>query len=106
MARRSSTTNLLSSRCRLGPTWTSSGRSVARLLRGGAVNDNMIPARGKVSGLYVNSSLAKTEAVESGFDEAIMLTEDGHVSEGTGENVFLPPSQWRPRNSRRERRHP
>ena len=53
------------------------------------VNDNMIPARGKVSGLYVNSSLAKTEAVESGFDEAIMLTEDGHVSEGTGENVFL-----------------
>lgn len=53
------------------------------------INDNMIPARGKVSGLYVNSSVAKTEAVESGFDEAIMLTEDGHVSEGTGENVFL-----------------
>jgi branched-chain amino acid aminotransferase len=53
------------------------------------INDNMIPARGKVAGLYVNSSVAKTEAVESGFDEAIMLTEDGHVSEGTGENVFL-----------------
>lgn len=53
------------------------------------ISDNMIPARAKVAGLYVNSSLAKTEAVEAGFDEAIMLTEDGHVSEGTGENVFL-----------------
>ena len=53
------------------------------------ISDNMIPARGKVTGLYVNSSLAKTEAVEHGFDEAIMLTEDGHVSEGTGENVFI-----------------
>ncbi len=53
------------------------------------VNDNMIPARGKVTGLYVNSSIAKTEAVEAGFDEAIMLTHDGHVSEGTGENLFI-----------------
>ncbi|MCY4112418.1 MAG: branched-chain amino acid transaminase [Chloroflexi bacterium] len=53
------------------------------------INDNMIPARGKVSGLYVNSAMAKTEAVETGFDEGIMLTEDGHVSEGTAENVFL-----------------
>lgn len=53
------------------------------------INDNMIPARGKVSGLYVNSAMAKTEAVEAGFDEGIMLTEDGHVSEGTAENVFL-----------------
>ncbi|MCY3957333.1 MAG: branched-chain amino acid transaminase [Chloroflexi bacterium] len=53
------------------------------------VNDNMIPARGKVTGIYVNSSLAKTEALESGFDEAIMLTHDGHVSEGSGENLFI-----------------
>ena len=53
------------------------------------VNDNMIPARGKVTGIYVNSSLAKTEALEAGFDEAIMLTHDGHVSEGSGENLFI-----------------
>ena len=53
------------------------------------VNDNMIPARGKITGTYVNSSMAKTEAVEAGFDEAIMLTHDGHVSEGTGENLFV-----------------
>ena len=53
------------------------------------IDDMSIPARAKVTGLYVNSVLAKTEAVESGFDESIMLTNDGHVSEGTGENVFL-----------------
>ncbi len=53
------------------------------------ISDNMIPARAKVAGLYVNSSLAKTEAVEQGFDEAIMLTHDGHVSEGSGENLFI-----------------
>ncbi len=53
------------------------------------ISDNMIPARAKVTGLYVNSAVAKTEAVEDGYDEAIMLTDDGHVSEGTGENLFL-----------------
>lgn len=53
------------------------------------ISDNMIPARGKVTGLYINSSLAKTEAIENGYDEAIMLTPEGHVSEGSGENVFL-----------------
>jgi branched-chain amino acid aminotransferase len=53
------------------------------------IDDNMIPARAKVSGLYVNSALAKTEAWENGFDEALMLTQDGHVSEGSGENIFL-----------------
>jgi branched-chain amino acid aminotransferase len=49
----------------------------------------MIPARGKICGIYVNSALAKTEAWENGFDEAILLTHDGHVSEGSGENIFL-----------------
>src|SRR3989337_671922 len=44
------------------------------------VEDTAIPARGKITGLYVNSALAKTDAHLSGFDEAIMLTEDGHVS--------------------------
>ncbi len=53
------------------------------------VEDSMIPTRLKISGLYVNSILAKTEAVLSGFDEAILLNEDSHVSEGTGENLFL-----------------
>jgi branched-chain amino acid aminotransferase len=53
------------------------------------VDDTMIPCRGKVTGIYVNSALAKTEANERGFDEAILLTHDGHVSEGSGENIFI-----------------
>ncbi|PIZ26632.1 MAG: branched chain amino acid aminotransferase [Chloroflexi bacterium CG_4_10_14_0_8_um_filter_46_9] len=53
------------------------------------VDDTMIPARGKICGIYVNSALAKTEACENGYDEAILLTHDGHVSEGSGENIFL-----------------
>ena len=53
------------------------------------VDDTMIPPRGKICGLYVNNALAKTEAIENGFEEAILLTHDGHVSEGSGENVFL-----------------
>lgn len=53
------------------------------------IDDNMIPPRGKITGLYVNNALAKTEAVENGFDEAILLTPEGHVSEGSGENIFL-----------------
>lgn len=53
------------------------------------VDDNMIPPRGKICGLYVNCALAKTEAMENGFDEAILLTQSGHVSEGTGQNIFL-----------------
>ncbi len=52
-------------------------------------DDNMIPARCKITGIYVNNALAKTEAIENGFQEAIMLTSDGYVSEGSGENIFL-----------------
>ena len=52
-------------------------------------DDNVIPPQAKITGLYVNNSLAKTEAIEHGFDEAIMLTPDGHISEGSGENIFL-----------------
>ncbi len=52
-------------------------------------DDNAIPPQVKITGSYVNSALAKTEAIENGFDEAIMLTPDGHVSEGSGENIFL-----------------
>jgi len=53
------------------------------------IDDTIIPPRVKISGHYVNSILAKTEATLSGFDEAIMLTQDGNVSEGSGENLFL-----------------
>ena len=53
------------------------------------VDDTIIPPRVKISGHYVNSILAKTEATLAGFDEAIMLTQDGNVSEGSGENLFL-----------------
>jgi len=53
------------------------------------VDDTGIPPRAKVTGIYVNSALAKTEANLSGFDEAIMLNNDGHVSEGSGENIFI-----------------
>ena len=53
------------------------------------IDDLMIPPRVKISGHYVNGILAKTEAVMAGFDEAIMLTQDGNVSEGTGENLFM-----------------
>ena len=53
------------------------------------VDDPMIPARFKISGIYVNSILAKTEATLAGFDEAIILNQDGHVCEGSGENLFL-----------------
>ena len=45
--------------------------------------------RAKLTGLYINNALAKTEAIENGFDEAIMLTLDGYVAEGSGENIFL-----------------
>jgi branched-chain amino acid aminotransferase len=53
------------------------------------IDDTMIPARGKITGIYVNSALAKTEANERGFDEAILLSMDGHVAEGSGENIFI-----------------
>lgn len=52
-------------------------------------DDNAIPARGKITGAYVNSALAKSEAQLNGFDEAIVLTADGHVSEGSAENLFI-----------------
>lgn len=53
------------------------------------LEDNMIPMRAKINGAYVNAALAKNEALEDGYDEAIFLTTDGHVSEGSAENLFL-----------------
>lgn len=53
------------------------------------ISDNAIPARGKISGSYINSALARQEATINGFDEAILLTENGHVAEGSAENIFI-----------------
>ncbi len=53
------------------------------------VDDNAIPARGKISGAYANSALAKSDAQLSGFDEALVLTQEGHISEGSAMNVFI-----------------
>jgi branched-chain amino acid aminotransferase len=52
-------------------------------------SDQSIPARSKIVGAYANSALAKTEAQLNGFDEAIVLTLDGHASEGSAENLFI-----------------
>jgi branched-chain amino acid aminotransferase len=52
------------------------------------IDDNVIPARAKVAGSYVNSALVKTDAVYSGFDEALVLDHNGHVSEGSAMNIF------------------
>ncbi|HLA00259.1 MAG TPA: branched-chain amino acid transaminase, partial [Thermodesulfovibrionales bacterium] len=51
------------------------------------VNSNM--SRGKVCGYYVNSQLAKKEAISCGYDEALLLDTEGYVSEGSGENIFI-----------------
>jgi branched-chain amino acid aminotransferase len=53
------------------------------------LSDNTIPARCKVTGGDANSALAKTEALEQGYDEALFLTQDGFLSEGSAENIFL-----------------
>jgi len=52
-------------------------------------DDNAIPARAKITGAYVNGAFAKSEAQLNGYDEAIVLTADGHVSEGSAENLFI-----------------
>lgn len=52
-------------------------------------DDSAAPPRAKITGLYVNSALAKSEAISNGFDEAIMLSTDGHLAEGSAENIFL-----------------
>ncbi|HID86167.1 MAG TPA: branched-chain amino acid transaminase [Anaerolineae bacterium] len=53
------------------------------------IEDNAIPARAKITGAYINSALSKSEAMLNGFDEAIVLCQDGHVSEGSAENLFI-----------------
>jgi branched-chain amino acid aminotransferase len=53
------------------------------------IDDNMIPARGKVAGAYVNSALIKSDAVAGGYDEALAMDGNGHISEGSAMNVFM-----------------
>jgi branched-chain amino acid aminotransferase len=53
------------------------------------VRETAIPPRAKATGAYLNSALARREAMDNGYTEAILLTEDGHVSEGSAEHVFM-----------------
>jgi branched-chain amino acid aminotransferase len=53
------------------------------------INHNSIPPTGKGTGQYMNSSLAKVQALKAGYDEAILLSPAGHVVQGTGENIFI-----------------
>jgi len=53
------------------------------------IDDNAIPARGKVTGAYANSALIKSDAVLAGYDEALVLNQDGHVSEASSANIFI-----------------
>jgi branched-chain amino acid aminotransferase len=53
------------------------------------VDDNAVPARAKITGAYINSAFAKTDAVLAGYDEALVLTDTGHISEGSAENFFM-----------------
>jgi len=53
------------------------------------IGQNTIPPAGKGTGQYVNSSLAKVAALKAGYDEAILLTPNGNVAEGSGENIFI-----------------
>jgi branched-chain amino acid aminotransferase len=53
------------------------------------IGNNTIPPTGKATGQYLNSSLAKVAALKAGYDEAIMLTPEGVIAEGSGENIFV-----------------
>jgi branched-chain amino acid aminotransferase len=53
------------------------------------ISDTAIPARSKINGAYVNSAFAKSDAMLNGHEEAIVLTADGHASEGSAENLFM-----------------
>jgi branched-chain amino acid aminotransferase len=53
------------------------------------VDDTAVPARAKITGAYINSALAKSDAVLSGYDEALVLSQNGYISEGSAENFFM-----------------
>lgn len=65
-------------------------KGIAAMLSGWErVSDRAIPPRGKVTGAYANTCLAKTESAEKGYDEAILLNQNGHISEASSENIFI-----------------
>ncbi|HVH64738.1 MAG TPA: branched-chain amino acid transaminase [Candidatus Acidoferrum sp.] len=53
------------------------------------ISDNSIPARAKITGAYINTALAAEDAMAAGYDEALLLTEDGHISEASAANFFM-----------------
>jgi branched-chain amino acid aminotransferase len=53
------------------------------------LSDTIIPSRGKITGGYINSSLAKDQAEEAGYDDALMLNTSGKIAEGSGANLFI-----------------
>ena len=53
------------------------------------IDPRTLPSAAKATGMYINSSLAKVEALRAGYDEAVLCTADGYLAEGTGENIFL-----------------
>ena len=53
------------------------------------VDDNAIPARGKIVGAYANSALIKSDAVLAGYDEALVLNQEGHITEASAANIFI-----------------
>lgn len=53
------------------------------------ISDNAIPPRGKITGAYVNTALAKTESLQNGYEEALFLDHNGHIVEGSAENLFM-----------------
>jgi len=53
------------------------------------IDDNAIPARGKITGAYINSALSVSDAKAAGFDDAIVLNEDGHIAEAAAANFFI-----------------
>jgi len=53
------------------------------------ISDNSIPARAKITGAYINTALATEDANAAGYDDCLMLTEDGHIAEGSAANFFM-----------------
>lgn len=53
------------------------------------ISDNSIPARAKITGAYINTALATEDANAAGYDDCLLLTEDGHIAEGSAANFFM-----------------
>ena len=82
------TTASASSPCPMGDYVSTAGLRVA-MSAWQRVNDNAVPARGKITGSYVNACLAVEDAHAAGYGEAVLLTSEGHVAEASSANLFL-----------------